>query len=31
MSDAGRKVTGWCAQDLTDDQIRERAREGLKG
>lgn len=31
MSDSGRRVAGWCAHDLPDDEIRERARAGLKG
>jgi pimeloyl-ACP methyl ester carboxylesterase len=31
MSNSGRMVAGWCAQDLSDDQIREKAKAGLKG
>jgi hypothetical protein len=31
MADSGRSVAGWCAQGLTDDQIREKAKAGLAG
>jgi pimeloyl-ACP methyl ester carboxylesterase len=31
MSISGRIVAGWCAQDLSDEQIRENAKAGLKG
>ncbi len=31
MSRSARLVAGWCAKDLTDDEIRRKARAGLKG
>ena len=31
MSNSGRLVAGWCARDLSDDEIREKASAGLKG
>lgn len=31
MANSGRQVAGWCATGLSDEQILERARQGLEG
>jgi hypothetical protein len=31
LGDSGRTVAGWCAHDLSDDEIVARASKGLKG
>lgn len=31
MSASGRRVAGWCANGLTNEQIQEEAKGGLKG
>ena len=31
MADSGRRVAGWCLNGLSNEQIQEKARDGLSG
>jgi hypothetical protein len=31
MANSGRRVAGWCANGLTNEQIQQKAKEGLSG